>query len=320
MDLIYTDNNLVDLGVLQHCSIDYEESTKGKDCNFQITSTINDNPIQKNYFFHVDGEEYGGRIDTIKIDTAKKLIYAQGRSWRGILASKILEPDAGKAYLTVSGNVSTILTSLIQRVGLGPLFQAEASNLTIGNYQFYRYVNLYEGLLHLCSTNGLKLKIFWDRTIVKLAIVQRDEYTRANSFTSDRFDFKLSSSTSVNHIIGLGQGELTERQVVHKYLDRNGNVSDTKYYTGIDEITQIYEDSHAESLEDLEKKTIDKLIDNIQSDTIEITSYNLEADIGDVFEAEDITTKISVTRFVTDKILTIEDHITKIQYKVGASL
>lgn len=320
MDLVYMDQEYKDQGIIQNCTLDYEASTNPNDCTFQIKTTIAGNPLLKGDYIHVEGEEYGGRIDSIQVDTAKKIIIAEGRSWRGILASKILIPPAGSAYKIVSGNVGKIIQDLIDEAGIGDIFEAVPTKITINKYQFYRYIDLYSGLIKMCGSKGLKLKIYWDHTKIKVEAIERTEYTKKNSITSDLFDFKIKTATSINHMIGLGSGELEDRQVVHKYLDADGNVSDEQVFTGISEYTQVYENSGVESIEDLAEQTEDALKKNKQSDQLEITSYDLNCDIGDKIEASDAITGISILRYVTDKILTIEDHITKIQYKVGASI
>lgn len=86
----------------------------------------------------MDGTEYGGMVTVRNTDGS-----VEGPTWHGMLSRRILQPDAGKDYLTVSGNTATILNTLFKRIGLDSLFTADASTVTIGGWQFDRYTDAY---------------------------------------------------------------------------------------------------------------------------------------------------------------------------------
>ena len=57
MDLIYTDSNLLDLGILKDYDLDFEI---GSENDFQITTSLDNNVIPMNSIFYFENTEYGG--------------------------------------------------------------------------------------------------------------------------------------------------------------------------------------------------------------------------------------------------------------------
>lgn len=324
MDLIYTDETMRDVGVVINGNIDYESSAKADKCTFEVSTTINENVLSLGAYLYTDGEEYGGHVDAIKIDSERGVLAASGRTWRGILGTKIIEPAAGQAYYTLTGDLNANISAILTKTGLTELFAASAETSITATFKFDRYTDVYSGIIKMLAASGYKLTLAWDRTLRKMVLraVERVDYANQTEITSDLFNFTIKRNCSpVNHVIGLGQGELTARQVVHKYLQADGTVGDTPYYTGKDEIASVYDYSSVESLEELQTKTAERLKDLAVSDSMEIKSAgDLNADIGDKFTALDTTTKMSVTQYVVGKIVTMDGDITKIDYEVGGKI
>ena len=90
MDLIYTDATREEVGVLPNPELDL---AFGEDENdFALTLKLSHDRLEKNCTFYADGTEIGGIVDGMEVDTAEKTITYTGRSWHGILASKVVEP------------------------------------------------------------------------------------------------------------------------------------------------------------------------------------------------------------------------------------
>lgn len=321
MELNHANKYGVDQGALVDHYFDLEESTSSDKNTFEIRCAIEANVIQSNEYIYAEGTSYGGIVDSVKIDTKKGVVYHKGRNWRGILGSKIISPDSGSDYYVVSGDLNTILGQLISKIDLADFFVAESTECGISSSFKFRYVDAHTGIIKMFSQVGAKLHIEWKRGKVTLSAIPIVDFSKEKEVSSDLFDFVIElASHQTNHIIGLGKGELSERQVIHKYIDLNGNVSDTQAFTGIDEICKTYEYSNCESLEDLEEKTIETLLEEHIDAKLKITAYDLNADIGDKFTATEINTGISVTQYVVDKIVTIENGVLKINYKVGDTL
>lgn len=319
MDLIYTDKAMHDVGVLKSFSLDYESGTK--DNSFEIKTALSNKVLDFGCYWYVDGEEYGGRADAIKIDTASNTIFYSGRTWRGILASKIIVPPAGADYYTASGQIHTIIRNVINDFGLSAMFEVATDSLKSISYKFERYTDVLTGIEKMLASNGYKLTCKWENGKVKLTAKEIVDWNSVKEISSDTFDFVMKKDTaSVNHMIGLGSGELKDRLVVHRYIDANGEVSTTQHYFGLDEIVEIYDYPNAESLEELITSTEDKLRELSAEDSLDISVENIEADIGDKFTATFIDGEITVEQYVTSKITNLSDTSKTTQYVVGYSM
>lgn len=224
------------------------------------------------YWYAEDQGEIGGRIQCIKSSTQSKQVQVSGYTWRGLLAKKIVEPDAGTDYKVVSGEANTVLAGLIEpRFGGFFVVSGEDSGISIGVYQFKRYAALLEGVVDMLYRVGARLDIRYRRgtyargEYVPGAVVVRAvpivDYSNEIEYSQDgKIDFVAKDyRMGVNHLICLGQGELKDRQVVHLYMDSAGNISTTQSLFGIDEITEVYDYSSAESAEELVKGGTDRL-------------------------------------------------------------
>lgn len=322
MDLIYTNNQKIEQGIIKNYSLDFETSTQSDKNTFQIKSPLSVNQLNIGDYFYAEGTEYGGIVDEIQIDTSKKVTTINGRTWRGIIDSKIIVPPEGQAYYTVNGDANEVLAEIILKIDLADTFTVISGPANVNiNYQFARYVSAYTGIIKMLSSYGLKLKIFRDNGQTFLSCVPITDYSNSREMTSDMFSFILQKSKpTCNHMIGLGSGELTERMVVHKYLQPDGSVTNTQYYFGVDEVVKVYDYSSVESLEELEKNTIEELEKCAIEDALSINSNNLDADLGDRFLARDLFTGIEVTEYIVNKIYNIKNNVTKINYEVGEQI
>lgn len=316
MDLIYTDKNKDDIGVLKDYNFDLAYGIDEN--NFELTVSINNNVCTEDYYVYIEGTEYGGIIDSIEVNTQEKTIKYKGRTYHGILDKKIIVPNANADYYTASGDINSIIGTLINRVNLNNIFSVSSETVKTINYTFKRYTSVYNGIKKMLSDNGCKLIMTYQNGSVLLSAVPIIDYNEDAGLDSDRMNFQIQKTYNlVNHLICLGKGELKDRQVVHLYLDQNGNVSTTQYYTGIEEIIDVYDYPNAESIEELTKSGKEKLLEQ-DTNSIELSlGDGYEFDIGDKITVKDITTGIEVTRYITKKIVTINKDILKINYSVG---
>ena len=319
MDLIYMNGERKDLGVLKDFSLDLAFGIDEND--FECTVAENNHCCLGGYFLYIEGTEYGGIIDTIKVDTENQGITYIGRTWHGILESKILEPDTGEDYLKVSGEANAILATLISRLGLGDLFRASDADSEVNvNYQMNRYIGGYNGIRKMLKESGAKLHISFEKGMVELSAVPLVDYSQNEQFDKDQIDFVITQNMApVNHVICLGKGELAEREVIHVYADESGNISETQVFTGLDEVTVTYDYSNAESTDDLRQGGIDIIKEawNSNEVSMDFDSNDTVYDIGDIVGAKERNTEIEVAADITKKIVNISGKSTTIQYKVG---
>lgn len=310
MDLIYTNEEKEDVGVLQDFSLDLAFGSGEND--FELT-VIQENHVAKaGCYVYIPGTEYGGLIDAITFDTRTRKITYYGRSWHGMLNSKILEPDAGQTHLVVSGDANTILSDLITRMGLSALFAVDpsASGITISNYKFDRYISGYDGILKMLNSVGAKLHIEHDETNVVVSAAPIVNYTE-NGVDDDQVTLTVKQTKNkVNHLICLGSGELADRMVIHLYADERGNISQQQTFTGLDEYTATCDYSNAESEEDLIENGTKRLKELLQQDGLSVDFSEVDDiyDIGDIVGATDNVTGVSVAVSVSKKIVKLDGN------------
>lgn len=319
VDLIITDSNHVDV----RSAVDYTlDCAWGKEENDFELVLSGASTIDAGAYIYIDGSECGGVVDAMEDQLASgvsTLTYS-GRTWHGILANKILSPDSGKDYLTVSGSASSVIGSLISRVGLDGVFDAvdspTAGAQTIKSYRFDRYTDCYTGLRKMCAANGLKLRLAYTSGQVNIWAEPVAHY--GDSIDSDLIDFDATRTwRKPNHLIGLGKGDLAARVVVHWYADAKGNVSQTQSLRGVDEITQVYDYSSAETAE-LNNKTKEKLQDLQSEGDVRVTvrdDANVVFDVGDTVTARDNLTGITVNATISKKIVKVSGGVMSVDYE-----
>lgn len=318
MDLIFTDANRVDQGSLSAYALDLSFGADEND--FQIAIGQAEAVLEYNAVVYMEGTEYGGIVDAKKTHTNDESIIYIGRTWHGILNSKVIQPDTGENYLVVSGDANDILSMLIARLGLSGLFVAveTESGVDINSYQFHRYCKGYDGIRAMLAANGAKLKIAWKDRSVYLSAEPIVDYTESPvdgdmaPLTVERHENK------VNHLICLGSGELAEREVIHLYANEAGEIGDVQYYSGIDEITEIYENTNSDDLRSDGIKRFKELRDNDKAEMDFPESESPEYDIGDIVGTTDITSGVSVSAAVTQKIVRINNGAISTEYKTGS--
>lgn len=319
VELIITDSNHVDVRSASDYTLD---CAWGKDENDFELVVSGASTIDAGAYIYIDGSECGGVVDAMEdqLTAGVSTLTYSGRTWHGMLANKILEPDKGKDYLTVSGSASSVIGSLISRVGLDGVFDAvdspTAGAQTIKSYRFDRYTDCYTGLRKMCEASGLKLRLAYASGRVNIWAEPVAHY--GDAIDSDLIDFDATRTwRKPNHLIGLGKGDLAARVVVHWYADAKGNVSQTQSLRGVDEITQVYDYSSAETAE-LNNKTKEKLQDLQSEGDVRVTvrdDANVVFDVGDTVTARDNLTGITVTASIVKKIVKVSGGVLSVDYE-----
>ena len=315
MDLIYTNKKMIDQGVLTAYAFDLSFGEEEND--FEITVDA-DYPLQTGAIVYIEGTEYGGMIDGVKASTAGQSVTYTGRTWHGILNSKVIEPE--RDHLVLSGEVNGVLLVLINRLGLGGLFTVsdEYSDIDISEYKFPRFCMGYDGIRGMLKANGLKLKVEYANRGVRLSAERIVDYSDE---TIDDYSAQLAvdvTDNKVNHLICLGKGNLYNRTVIHLYVDQLGRYGSVKYYSGVDEITAVYDNSSAEDIDELREGGIERLNELRGIDKAEISiseSMERQYDIGDIVGATERKAGITVTKPVAQKIVRINNGAVSVEYQ-----
>lgn len=321
-DIILADGKLTPHASVSQVALDWACGTDEND--FELTIDDPDAPeIERGWYFWLDGSDVGGRIVDRRVSVAGGMSTTTwiGQSWTGMLAAKILQPDANQDYLTVSGKLPDILKNLLKRIGLDTVFTVDSSDASIlSNWMFQnpRYVDAYTGLRTLLASCGRRLdfKVSGNKILLGIVPVQ----TITNTIDSDLVDFKAETNRrAVNHLIGLGSQELKNRLVVNYFADATGVVSQTQTLVGADEVCATYDYSNAD-LSTLQSETKKHLQELQTGGSVEVTLSDEVGDglrVDDKIVAADQYSGVNVTAVVTKRIVKIDSGILTSTFEVG---
>ena len=261
MDLIFADANKNDIGVLQFYKLNMAYGADEN--NFELELNLSNHCIDFGYFIYAQNTEYGGIVDSIYVDNGAGVVKYSGRTWHGILAKSVIIPE--NDYLYVSGEANAVLKEIIDYQGLNDIFKVfeENSGVYINEYAF-RYVNVYQGINEMLRAYQGKVLFSWQGDKIELSCQLAIDFTNDDEWDSSQLEFEVSQNNRpVNHLICLGQGNLSNRAVIHLFTDELGNVQpyanenpleDADYITdesrkifdGVDEVADVYDYPSAE--------------------------------------------------------------------------
>ncbi|MEE1164547.1 MAG: hypothetical protein UHU21_12750 [Lachnospiraceae bacterium] len=270
---------------------------------------------------YIPGTEYGGLFKRLKTNTKNGTISVGGYTWRGMLQNKILCPDAGDDYATDSGELNAIIGARVSAAFPGLFVGSNESTGIEVDYQYNRYVTLYDGLKAMLKSVGYKMRISYDMETGKVIVeaVPIVDYSSQIEYSSDMNAnyYMTQEGTGVNHLICLGQGELAEREVVHLYVDGNGNISQTQTFYGADEIAQVYDYAGA-ARNDLIQSGTDQLkqLRNQNSFRMDLETV-IDVEIGDIVGGRDYTSGMRMTAPITTKVVTWRNGFETTEYKLS---
>lgn len=341
MDLIYMNSSKEDQGVMPDFELDLAFGVDENDFECLIASDAH--CCQAGWFLYAEGTEYGGIIDTIEVRSEANEVVYMGRTWHGILGSKVVMPltssdkstsyvtiktsDAEGAslvdkYLVISGEAHKCIGFILTRLGLGDLFETpeESAGVVISNFQFDRFIDGYSGLVKMLSSVGYRMKIQYIKGKVVVSAVELHDFTTDEEFDPSLVDVQIEKHiNSVNHLVCLGSGELDQRTVIHLYADAEGNISDTQTQFGMDEYAAVYDYSSVESADELLRQGTEKLRELWMQDemVIRLDETSDFYDVGDKVGATDDITGVSVSAVIKKKIVKLTKDSANISYEVG---
>lgn len=294
----------------EECVLAYDFDLDIGDTNdFQINLEYGtwDDRIAIGKKLYIPGTEYGGIIKYIGSATNTGSITLKGFTWRGYLAHRIIEPPAGSDYKIVTGELNSVIASLVSIPGFR--VETKSTGRTV-QYQFKRYTDAASGIEAMCESVGYRLDLRYVQTdtsgYVLVQALPVQNYGGTIEYSQDSMiDFdSVNDQMGVNHLVCLGKGELQDRIVVHLYADSNGNISQTKTITGVDEIVKVYDNSGAE-LETLVETGTTRLKELLSAQTFipSIKDSSIELYLGDVVSGLDYITGNSVTKPIISKVV-----------------
>lgn len=312
--LIYTDADRVEQGYLRNFSADVDVA---KDKDFEITVARDNNILRGGSWWYISNTEYGGIVDNVGVVTADREIRYTGRNLRGILCDKIIEPPQDKDYKIVSGDAIAVINSLIEDAGLSNIYRMTGESWNVQSFQFNRYVSLYDGICALLNTQNRVLRLVIKDGYVTMSSAVPYDYTEDKDCMRSDINYNITQvKNGYNHLICLDQGELKDRQVLHLYVDKMGNITDTQTYKGLEERTAIYDYSSASSIGELRTGGIARL-QELNADSLDMTLPDMSMQIGDITGGTEKITGATVRKQITNIIAKIDDNSIDIEYSVS---
>ena len=274
---------------------------------------------------YIMGTEYGGIIGEILTDTTLDYVELKGLTWRGRMAKKIIQPPTGSDYKTVSGELHTVMKSLIEPEfdGLFVVSQ-ENTGVTVSNYKFDRYCTLLDGLTKMLKSKGYRLKLTFQREenepgYLYIEAVPIVDYSDQIELSQDcQLNYTMDDKRDgVNHLIVTGKGELQDRNVLHLYVQEDGSLGKTQYYTGLQEIAEVYENTSTET-DELEEASIEKLQELMNKKTfkMDVAALGIGVDIGDIVGGRDYLTGMYMAKPVENIIYELTGDVESKNYKL----
>lgn len=269
----------------------------------------------------IEGTEYGGVIDSVELNVSggRSSLRWLGRTWHGVLFSKLLVPDQGQDYLEVSGEANAVLAQLVERVGLSSVFSVsgEDSGIRVEKRFERPFVTAYGGIVDMLHESSAVLCISRIQGVTSMWAAPATTY---GGVDSDLVDFKATRSwRPVNHLHCAGTGELSERLTLDLYADEGGNVSRTQTLFGIDEVAEGYDYSNAD-MERLEEDGTKKLREYQSQGSVGVyLPAGVELRVGDMVFAADRSSGNAVQAMVSKKIVRASRGDVTVEYECGDS-
>ena len=325
MELILANNareDIMDISAFANAEFDINKDMVFK---VQVARSYFTQDMTFGSWIYILGTEFGGMIEEVMTDTTLDYVELRGRTPRGKLSKRIIQPDAGQDYKIVSGDAHEIMKSFIDGAFSGYMKVTDDTGISVKNFQFKRYCTVYSGLEEMLQSVNRKMVCKFEKNTGEQFIILVDtepivDYSSEIELSNDnKLAFKLDNNRmGVNHLIALGKGELKDRIVIHKYLDRSGNISNTIVYTGYEECAEIYDFSSAEEAE-LSTKAEEKILElaNSSEFDMDVEKLNLDVKLGDIVGGKDYLTGISDQRNISNILYTMNNGDVSKVYKVG---
>ena len=324
--LILADQNLRDIKPVMDADVDFAVGSDENDYEIKIRHDRWDERYAYGNVFYIKNTEFGGIIGRKKVNTEQDTISLYGRTWRGKLDKKVIRPPAGQDYRKVSGELNSVLNTLITEQFNDYFVVSQAdTGVTVTNYQFDRYCTLLAGITKMLKSVRHKLHIEYVQQergqpgYVELSAVPIVDYSEQIELSQDsRLNFTFDETKNgVNHLVCLGKGELQDRQVVDLYVGKNGSIGKTQYYTGIQEVAETYEDTSSES-DELEEKGREKLQElmNSTSFSMDVEALGMEVEIGDIIGGRDYVTGMYAAKPIAKKIYKVSGGSASLEYEI----
>lgn len=286
-DLYLADESGHDIGIFSD-SVYLDADINDGDFDIElVVRREKDGIIENGSIVYIPGTEIGGFMTIERNKSTDVTDTYYGKTWRGMMTEKIVQPPSGQDYLILSGDVQEVIAGLINPRFSGFItVPAGSCGKTVTNFQVDRHCTLLKAIDDILNEKNLRLQIDYinltpgEAGRVSITPVQKSDYSDRIEISQDygiEFTFERNRG-GITHIIGAGKGELKNRVICHYYADENGNISSTRSRTGLDEREYFFDYSSAESEADLKKATKEKLKELVCRDVIKTDPKKVDLD------------------------------------------
>lgn len=322
MEFMICDKNKIELGTIpDDISVDFDIG----DTN-DVEITCERGLLDFGMYLICPGTEYGASIEELNSWTNDSKEIWIGNSFRRFLQEIIIEPPDGEDYRIVSGDAHAIIRGVLGNA-FDRLFTIpeSPSGIKIKNYAFERYTTVLDGLNKMLLEENARINIEIKQggsnepfSVVLSAVPIRNLSEEVEFSQDSKIAINLRESRrGINHLICLGKGELKNRQVVHLYAQLDGSIlRDKKYYTGLQERTEVYDYNSAETLEDLIANGEKRLRERMNFMKMGMDVQGMDVQIGDIVAGRNYDTGLYMQKPVVKKILKVENGTITIEHKV----
>lgn len=322
--VILANENLRELGAIKDANITVDLNGD-RTFSVQIARSNWRPELTFSSLIYIMGTEYGGIIGEVLTDTTLDYVELKGMSWRGRLAKKIIQPPTGSDYKTVSGELHTVMKSLIEPEfdGLFVVSQ-EDTGVTVSNYQFDRYCTLLDGLTKMLKSKWYRLQLSFRREqgepgYLFVEAVPIVDYSNRIELSRDcQLNYTMDDKRDgVNHLIVAGKGELQDRNVLHLYVQEDGSIGTQQYYTGLREVAEVYENTSTET-DELWSKSEERLQELMNKKTfrMDVAKLGLDIGIGDIVGGRDYLTGLHMAKPVENIVYELTNNVESRIYKL----
>lgn len=322
--VILANSDLRELGAMKDANLTVDLNGN-RNFSLQIARSYWRPELTFSNLIYILGTEYGGIIGEVLTDTTLDYVELKGLSWRGRLAKKIIEPPAGSDYKVASGELHTVMKSLIEPEfdGLFVVSQ-EDTGISVSNYQFDRYCTLLDGLNKMLKSKWYRLKLSFRREqnepgYLYIEAVPITDFSNQIELSRDcQLNYTMDDKRDgVNHLIVTGKGELQDRNILHLYVGANGEIGTEQYYTGLQEIAEVYENTSTET-DELMSAAEDQLRSLMGKKTfkMDVAKLGMDVGIGDIVGGRDYLTGMYMAKPVENIIYEIINDVESKTYKL----
>lgn len=287
-------------------------------------SAVDKSKMDYGYRIYVLGTEYGGLLEDMQVITKTNEVVWTGYTWRGLLMQKVVEPPKNTDHLILNGELNDVIRELVAD-RFGSLFVVPEINtgVTLVNWQVDRYVTLYDAIMKFLNANEYRLQLAYkkekgpDYGYVEFQAVPIKDYSAYLRYDNDckiNFDIR-DCRRGINHLICAGKGQNEERIVLHLFVQEDGSVGKSRYYTGLAEREAVYDFSSAD-IETLEKDGIKRLKELQNYKSVELFLDDIDIELGDIVSGREQVTGTEVKKPVVRKILKLRNGKAEIEYKI----